>query len=304
MDFTDPMVWTAQAKNGAVQKYTVVVSKTPDNSDDKMITNFFFKEHPNVPGNIDQTAGTITVTLPYEYSVNYTLTSIVTIIGKSVSIQGESDPPDSAHAFDFSDPQPSKTFNVYSEHEPAANPKTYTVTVTVALNTEAEITNFAIDGYPLRVATINQSTGTIGLMLPYGVSLKSLMPLIQYKGKTLAPASGVRQNFSGPVYYTVTSESGTAKTYKVTIENEGPNSDLGILHFWVRNVPNAKVVVGQNPRQDGKIPIVIQVPYGTNETTMIAGITLSNPLSEIHPISDLTGPADNEKIPFGNNGNP
>jgi hypothetical protein len=107
------------------------------------------------------------------------------------------------------------------------------------------------------------------------------------------------------VYYTATADdNSTQKIYKVTITNEGPNSNTGILDFWVTNVPNAKVVVGQKARQDGKIPIVIQVPYGTGEKTMIAGITLSNPLSQIHPVDNSTAPADGAVIPFANNGNP
>jgi hypothetical protein len=125
--------------------------------------------------------------------------------------------------------------------------------------------------------------------------LKNLTPLVQYKGKTLAPLSGESQNFSDPVWYTVTPQTGTAVTYGVNVTNDPPDKNTGIFDFRITNVPAAKVVVGQKPRQDGKIPIVIQAPSDTGDTNMIAAITLSSSTSGIEP-----GPG---KINFGSGGN-
>jgi hypothetical protein len=293
MDFTGPMIWTAQAKNGGVQKYTVVVSKAPNNSSDKMITNFFFKEHPDVPGTINQDTGVITVALPYGSPKN-PLTPIVTIIGKSVVDNAANTSPDGSDTakFDFTG---SRGFTVTAEND---STKGYDVTVTVAGNTVADITRFAVDGYPERAVTAGTNAitgfGNIGsapdsgyypitLRLPYGVSLKNLTPLIQYQGKDLSPLSGLQQNFSGPVEYTVTPDTGSGKIYKVTVTNDEPDKNTGIFDFRVTNVPAAKVVIWQKPRQDGKIPIVIQAPYGTDEENIIAAITLSSSTSTISP---------------------
>jgi hypothetical protein len=325
MDFSNPMVWTAQAKNGAVQQYTVVVSATPNDSDDRMITNFFFKEHLDVPGNINQgtgdTGATITITLPYgaEVDGSHLLTPIVTIIGKSVvdvdADQKTTVPDGTTAQFDFTNP---RIFKVTSE---AGSTKEYTVTVHVVEGSgTAEITRFSIEGYLDRIAadpatsfgsiadTEDNGYYPITLRLPYGVSLANLTPIIHYEGKTLNPLSGVPQNFSVPVYYTVTPQTGSPKTYKVTITNDEPDKDTGIFDFRVANVPAAKVVIGQKPRQDGKIPIVIQVPFGTDEKKMIADITLSGPDAEIHPfvlgVYDSSAGASGVVIPFGNNNNP
>jgi hypothetical protein len=74
------------------------------------------------------------------------------------------------------------------------------------------------------------------------------------------------------------------------------SSDTGISVFEVykestlsTRIPN--VVIDQKPRlKDGKIPIVIQVPYGTNEEDMWAKITLSDSNSTItHPSGTLSG---------------
>jgi hypothetical protein len=295
MDFTGPMIWTAQAKNGVVQKYTVVVSEAPSDSTDKRITYFFFENYGNNPGIIDEAAHTILVILPTGTPVTG-LKPIISIIGqKVVRYAGGDQPVDSFNFAGHSSIGTPVVYRVYAENSPA-NFQNYDVRVDVALNTEAEITKFVIDGYPDRPGTI-ETNNDINVTLPYGVSLKNLTPVIQYKGQTLAPLSGVPQNFSGPVYYTVTAQNSSTKTYKVTITNEGPDKNTGIFDFRVTNVPGAKVVIGQKPRQDGKIPIVIQVPFGTNESNMIAAITLSSPFSAIDPVSGSI-------IPFDNAGNP
>jgi hypothetical protein len=321
IDFSNPTIWTAQAKNGAVQKYTVVVSKTAGAPEEKLITYFFFKEYPACPAVIDQVSGTITVVVPFGTKAGsapyYNFIPVISFVGTKVVFDDDIDPSngetelncdgtDAAADYEISS---TPILRVYASDNTRKN---YAVFVLEAANTEAEITHFAIDGYPDRVASIATTPDGNGdypitLTLPYGVSLKDRTPLIQYKGKTLNPASGIRQNFSGPIYYTVTAQDNSTKTYQVTITNDAPDKNTGIFDFRVTNVPNAKVVIGQKPRQDGKIPIVIQVPFGTDETNMIAAITLSSSAAHIHPFVNgspsTTAPANGAVIPFGNAGN-
>jgi hypothetical protein len=305
IDFTVPTLWTAQAKNGAVQKYTVVVSMVPDGIQDKSITYFFFDGYANYPGIIDQSALTITVTLPYNTIIT-SLVPVISIIGQKVQYSSDGTSSSAiSPPIDFS--SGTHQFCVYASTGDVS-PKKYALRVEFADTTDKEITHFVIDGYPDRPGVIapDSPNDTIKVTLPYGVSLKNLTPLVQYKGKTLDPVLGTAPNFSGPVQYTVTADDGTAKTYEVTVTNDAPEKNTGIFDFRVANVPLAKVVIGQKPRQDGKIPIVIQAPYGTDETNMIADITLSSPLAKIHPFelgSPSTNPASGAVIPFDNNGN-
>jgi hypothetical protein len=306
IDFTNPTIWTAQAKNGAVQQYTVVVSKAPGAALDKSITYFFFDGFPNYPGIIDQDAvplPIIDVTLPFYKPDTSTpttktgLTPIVSIIGQKVVHWNDPTPTPLPDSFNFDSPQ---TFRVYAADNTFQD---YEVTVDIAANDEAKITGFAIDGYPGFAAITNPSFATIEdlgigetpigdyypihLELPYGVSLANLTPIVQYRGKTLDPGTGTAQNFGAPVYYTVTAEAGTQKTYEVRITNKAPNTDTGIFDFVITNVPAAKVVIGQKPRPDGKIPIVIQIPYdptGTLEDNLIPAITLRSPDSSIKKV--------------------
>lgn len=77
------------------------------------------------------------------------------------------------------------------------------------------ITGFSINGVS---GSINQTNGTISIVMPYGTDVSKLVPVISGNNITdMTPGSGVMQNFSKPVTYTVTLADGTAKTYTVTV---------------------------------------------------------------------------------------
>lgn len=66
--------------------------------------------------------------------------------------------------------------------------------------------------------SINQTNGTISVVMPYGTDVSKLVPVISGNNITdMTPGSGVMQNFSKPVTYTVTLADGTTKTYIVTV---------------------------------------------------------------------------------------
>jgi hypothetical protein len=288
-------------KNGNTQQYTLVVNKAP--AAGCQITDFFFKEYPYAAVALNEDAGTIAVQVPYGTTVS-SLTPVISILGKNVVQEvNSSETPLNGSPLNFSSPQ---TFKVYPQ-DSAVPPKEYTVTVTAAADNEAEITRFAIDGYPDIQVTVTTPGGSVSGtvwpdgaiigQMPYGVSLSNLKPLIQFKGDRIEPASELSRNFNGTVSYKVIAQDGSTRTYRVTLTNKPGNTDTGIFNFVITNVSNAKVVIGQNPRSgDGRIPIVIQVPYGTNETNLIPEITLTNSSSTVNP-------ASRARIPFGNGGN-
>lgn len=77
------------------------------------------------------------------------------------------------------------------------------------------ITGFSINGVS---GSINQTNGTISVVMPYGTDVSQLVPVISGNNITdMTPGSGVMQNFSKPVTYTVTLADGTTKTYTVTV---------------------------------------------------------------------------------------
>lgn len=78
-----------------------------------------------------------------------------------------------------------------------------------------DITAFSIVS-PVVDATI--SVTNIIIMLPFGTDVTALTPVITVSDyATVSPASGVVQNFTSPVTYTVTAEDGTTKIYTATV---------------------------------------------------------------------------------------
>ncbi len=89
--------------------------------------------------------------------------------------------------------------------------------------------------------TILDVNGTIGedtieLIVADEVDVSSLIPSITITGKSINPASGVSQNFTNPVTYTVTAEDGSTKKYIATVSaathvyNIG---DIGPAGGWI-----------------------------------------------------------------------
>jgi hypothetical protein len=270
-DYSRPTTWIAKGVNGVTQQYTVTVNEAADT--DCAITDLAFRETKEASApiiNYTTDPGTITVTVPY--GTGTSLTPVFSYVGAKLMFapvpdNENSDIPLSGSALDFSG---DRYFRVYAGN---GDTKLYKVTVTAALSGDAIITGFVIDGYPGQTCNIDQTTqgtdGTITITnLPYGTNLTNLKPLITYKGNLSPTGSGVERDFSlslQPLTYTVTSQDGnTIKNYKVTVTQKDANSDAGIFDFVITNVPRAKVVIGTKPRADGKIPIVVQVPYATS----------------------------------------
>lgn len=62
---------------------------------------------------------------------------------------------------------------------------------------------------------VNVENDTFYISFPYVTDLNNLVPKIAYKGMQISPASGIAQDFSQPVDYTVTAEDSTTKKFVV-----------------------------------------------------------------------------------------
>lgn len=96
------------------------------------------------------------------------------------------------------------------------------------LDYRAYITSFVLAGRP---GVIDEQARTITLRLPSGTNLYLLQPEITLSsGATVSPESGVSNDFSVPVKYTVTAQDGkTRRTYTVTATV--PSSDQGLSNL-------------------------------------------------------------------------
>jgi hypothetical protein len=153
----------------------------PVKSSEKEITGFVI-ENAAEDSIIDGAAGTITVIMPYGVNLQ-NLAPIITHTGTAVS------PPSGAvRNFRDSETYP-EIYTVYAEDE---STKTYRAAVRTATATEKQITRFTVDGIN---GSIDETARTITVTLPYGTYIGIVTPAISYRGKSIAPKSGVPQNF-------------------------------------------------------------------------------------------------------------
>ncbi|ANQ52571.1 hypothetical protein MY04_5239 [Flammeovirga sp. MY04] len=91
---------------------------------------------------------------------------------------------------------------------------------------EKAITAFDIDWGK---TTIDETNKTIDVVVPQDMELTNLAPTITVsKNAIVSPNSGIAQDFTNPITYTVTAENGSSQEYVVTVTNKVivPNFDL------------------------------------------------------------------------------
>jgi hypothetical protein len=88
----------------------------------------------------------------------------------------------------------------------------------VAANPAKALTAFNFNGLtPNVTGTINEASKTIALTVPFGTDVTALVPTITHTGASVSPNTGVAQNFTNPVEYTVTAADSSTQKYTVTV---------------------------------------------------------------------------------------
>jgi hypothetical protein len=100
------------------------------------------------------------------------------------------------------------TVTLFSGCEETEDPK--------ELSSDKEITAFGFTT-PAAVGVINETAKTIAVSVPAGTDVKALVPTIVMTGVSVSPPSGVANDFTSPVTYTVTAEDKTMAPYTVTV---------------------------------------------------------------------------------------
>ena len=194
IDFTNPQTLTVyNSEYGLETVYQVTV--TAHESSEKDITYF----------SVDGAEGTIngadiSVTIPYATDLPNARVDI------SISEFAE---------ITESPAQLAEGENSYTIRAEDGSTKTYTVTIIrTPAATGCSIESFS---YGSAKAVIDEVNGTIDLTLPAGTSLSFAPDIVVSEFATVEPASGVVQDFSKPVEYSVTAENGAKKVYIVTV---------------------------------------------------------------------------------------
>jgi hypothetical protein len=107
---------------------------------------------------------------------------------------------------------------------------------------------------------IDQASRNILVVVPTGVNRNGLVPDVFHTGVSLNPPTRTPQNFTGIVFYTVTADNATTKTYSVTVINE-EQRDFE-FSFTGPAEENIEGVFPDSP-QSGTITISITTSYDT-----------------------------------------
>ncbi len=141
-------------------------------------------------------------------------TDVTQMYGDIKVSSGATITPGSDELLDFTNPL---QFTVAAENGIDSTVWTIAVSVASAPSSEAVITGFSIPNV-MESTLIDDTDHTVSIVLPYGTDVTSLSPEITVSaGATVSPASGVAQDFTNPVVYTVTAQDGTTVDWTVTI---------------------------------------------------------------------------------------
>ncbi|MRR55738.1 MAG: DUF3494 domain-containing protein [Deltaproteobacteria bacterium] len=272
-NFTTPVAYTVTAADGSTATYTVNVTVAPISA--KAITAFSFVGFPGFNGVINEPAKTIAVTLPFGTDVTnliatFTTTGTGVLVGSAVQTSGTT--PNS-----FTSPV------AYTVTAGDTSTAIYTVMVTVAPISAKAITAFSFVGFPGVNGVISEPAKTIAVTLPFGTNVTNLIATFTTTGTgvrvgTSSQTSGSTPNdFTSPLFYTVTATDGSSVTYTVNV-TVAPNSAKAITAFSFIGHPGAVGTIA-----DSVSPKTITVPVtrGTDVTNLIATFTTTGTVVKV-----------------------
>ena len=117
---------------------------------------------------------------------------------------------------------------------------------------------------------IDETEHTVTLEVPYGTNVTNLIPTIEIsENATISPESGVSQDFTNPVEYTVVAQNEDQQIWTVTVVDE-LNNENDILSFDFNSIEEVSVNI-----DDVLHTVNIVVPLGTNVTQLTPEIIIS-----------------------------
>ncbi|NSW45897.1 MAG: cadherin-like beta sandwich domain-containing protein [Bacteroidales bacterium] len=172
------------------------------------------------------------------------------------------------------------TVIVTSSDQSAQN--TYSVTFSVAPGSAKEIVAFNIPGQ-IGNTVINQQTLHITVNMPMGTNVTSLTPTITITGVSVSPASGVAQDFTNPVNYTVTAADNSTCTYTAEVILNSTNNDATLSSL---SVNPGSLAPSFSPSTTN---YTVELPQGTTSVEIFAQPNDPAATVTIYPPTNLYG---------------
>lgn len=234
----------------------------------KAITAFNFLS-PSVSGIVNEGAKTIILTVPFGTSLTALIPTITVSPGASVS-------PASVIAHDFT---ASSTYTVTALDGAT---QAYDVAIVVAPNSAKAISSFS---FPEGTGIISGTN--ISVTVPYGTSVTTLTPTVGITGASVSPLSGIPQNFSSPVTYTVTASDNSTQAFVVTVNvlSGGGGGGSGGGGGTSSSKPKKPVVPSIPPVIIAPSPLT---PTSSTSTAVPANTSVTPAVSNYKFLVDLT----------------
>ncbi len=267
-NFRGPVVYTVTAASRPTATYTVHLLVALNSA--KAITSYSFVGFAGNSGTVNETAKTISVIMPYGSDIS-ALTANFSTSGDSVKVAGIAQTSGAAPVHSFNLPV------LYTVSAANGTTADYTVNVTFAPNPAKAITAYSFVGFTGFAGTINEAASpkSIGVNLPYGTDVTTLIAQFTTTGTVVRIGSAVQtstatlNSFTSPVIYTVTAADGSTANYTVTV-TIAPNPAKAITAYSFVGFSGFSGTINEaaSPKSIG-----VNLPYGTDVTTLIASFT-------------------------------
>ena len=179
-------------------------------------------------GEIDQEAGTVTVSVPADFDIRKVLVEVECTEGAELS-------PESGYEYNFSKPVEFKVSD-------ADGSRAYTVTIGAA----PELLSFEVPAY-YRSGEIDGSD--VNVTFTYGTDISAVIPEISVSsGCSVEPASGSAVDLREDVTYTVTNTAGVSAEY--TVHAEVLPQEHQVRAVWVPDPTHTSVLHNYRNMQD------------------------------------------------------
>lgn len=139
---------------------------------------------------------------------------------------------------------------------------------------------------PLAVGNVDEASHTVTLALPPDSDVTKLSPVITVsQDATVSPASGVTQDFTDPVTYTVTAQNGATQKYVVMVNVASSVGSAGsveksVISFSVLGLAAQPSIYIDNDAHT----IYVVVPDGT-DVTKLKPVIKTSPNTTVFPAS-------------------
>jgi hypothetical protein len=262
-NFSGPVTYAVAAGSGAVQNWTVTVTQAPNTETDIIAYSI-----PGQTGPADINIGNHTVNVVVPYGT--TMTGLVATfnlspqasatVGGTTQVSGNT-------PNNFTSPV------IYIIEAGDGTTQDWTVTVSLAPNTETDILTYSLDGF---TGVVNASNHTVLITVPYGTNVTNMVATFTLSAQAIARVSGSVQqsgvsslNFSSPVTYNITAGDGTTIQPWIVTVDIAPNIETDIESYSFQQQTGPAVINTNNHT------IYIQVQYGTSLTNLVASFVLS-----------------------------